>query len=146
MVCQPAWCNTARDLVADPHLRERAYLEVFTNDNAPTVGPRVYAGRPFRTLPDAPLRLRLVSALGQHNLELLRHVAGLSEAEIQPLVAAGVIATQPPRSPPPAPGSTAYQSGDVRGDAHYKQAVQTLITAMRQDVTGPGTAGQGRSL
>lgn len=138
--------NTARDLVADPHVRERAYLEVFTNDNAPTVGPRVYAGRPFRTLPDVPLRLHLVSALGQHNLELLRAVAGLSEDEIQPLVAAGVIATQPPESTPPAPGATAYQSGDLRGDAHYKQAVQTLITAMRQDVTGPGTAGKGRSL
>ena len=33
--------HTARDLVADPHLRERAYLEVFTNPNAPSAGPRV---------------------------------------------------------------------------------------------------------
>ena len=42
--------HTARDL-ADPHLRERAYLEVFTNANAPSVGPRVYAGRPFARCP-----------------------------------------------------------------------------------------------
>ena len=52
------------------------------------VGPRVYAGRPFRTLPDAPLALHLVSALGQHNVEILRDVAALSEAEIQGLVEA----------------------------------------------------------
>ena len=70
--------HTARDLVADPHLRERGYLEVFTNANAPAAGPRVYAGRPFRTLPDAPLALHLVSALGQRNVEILRDVAALS--------------------------------------------------------------------
>src|SRR4029453_13087245 len=86
---------TARDLVADPHLRERGYLEVFTNTNALSVGARVYAGRPFRTLPEARLTLHLVSALGQHNVELLRDVAALSEGEIQALVEVGVLATQP---------------------------------------------------
>ena len=65
---------TAADLVANPHLQERGYLEVFTNDNAPRVGPRVYAGRPFRTQPGPPIALRLVAALGQHNVQLLREV------------------------------------------------------------------------
>jgi benzylsuccinate CoA-transferase BbsF subunit len=123
--------HTARDLVADPHLRERRYLEVFTNDNAPAAGPRVYAGRPFRTLPDRPLPLFLVSALGQHNLQLLHEVAGFSDTDIESLVAAGVIATQPGNVTRPAPGATTYQEGDVRGDPHYTQAVQTLVTAMR---------------
>ncbi|MGE3535819.1 MAG: CaiB/BaiF CoA transferase family protein [Candidatus Tectimicrobiota bacterium] len=129
--------NTARDLVADPHVRERAYLEVFHNANAPEVGPRIYAGRPFRSLPHVPLRLRLVSALGQHNVELLRDVVGLSMADIQALVEAGILAEQPREASRPAPGAEAYQAGDLRGDPQYQVAVQALVEASQQ-------AGQGR--
>lgn len=129
--------HTARDLVADPHLRERAYLEVFTNPNAPEVGPRVYAGRPFRTMPEPPLPLHLVSALGQHNVPLLRDVAGLSDAEIQQLRAAGVLAEQPREASTPTPASTSYQEDELRGDPHYKAAVQTLVEALHH-------TGQGR--
>jgi benzylsuccinate CoA-transferase BbsF subunit len=136
--------HTARDLVANPHLRERGYLEVFTNTNAPSAGPRVYAGRPFRTLPDAPLTLHLVSALGQHNVEILRDVAALSEGEIQALVEVGVLATQPRDTTKPAPGATAYQAGDLRGDSHYRVAVQALVDAARQPSDNRPPAGQGR--
>jgi benzylsuccinate CoA-transferase BbsF subunit len=128
--------HTARDLVADPHLRERAYLEVFTNAHAPAGGPRVYAGRPFRTLPEPPLPLHLVSALGQHNVELLRDVAALSEAEIKSLGEAGVLATQPRETTRPAPGAAAYQPGDLRGDPHYQAAVRALVDAAQQP-SGP---------
>jgi benzylsuccinate CoA-transferase BbsF subunit len=128
--------HTARDLVADAHLRERAYLEVFTNANAPRVGPRVYAGRPFRMLPDPPIALFLVSALGQHNVEILRQVAGLSEGEIQHLVAAGVLATQPRELSRPSPGATSYQAGDRRGDPDYKEAVRTLAEASTRRANG----------
>lgn len=121
--------NTARDLVADPHLRARHYLEVFTNKNAPQVGPRIYAGRPFRTLPDPPLSLHLVAALGQHNVQLLQDVAGLSEAEIQSLMEAGILANQPRDPSKPAPGATSYQAGGLRGDSEYKKAVQALVDA-----------------
>src|SRR4030095_17151811 len=136
--------HTARDLVADPDLRERGYLEVFTNTNAPSVGPRVYAGRPFRTLPEARLTLHLVSALGQHNVELLRDVAALSEGEIQALVEAGVPATQPRDTIKPAPGATAYQAGDLRGDPHYRAAVQALVDAACPPSGNRQPAGQGR--
>jgi len=136
--------HTARDLVTDPHLRERGYLEVFTNANAPSVGPRVYAGRPFRTLSEAPLTLHLVSALGQHNVEILGDVAALSEGEIQALVEAGVLATQPQDATKPAPGATAYQAGDLRGDPHYRTAVQALVDAACQPSDNRQPAGQGR--
>jgi benzylsuccinate CoA-transferase BbsF subunit len=123
---------TAADLVANPHLQERGYLEVFTNDNAPRVGPRVYAGRPFRTQPEPPVALRLVAALGQHNMQLLHEVAGLTEANIQRLVEAGVIASRPQETNKPAPGATAYQArGEGRSaDPHYREVVHTLATTM----------------
>jgi benzylsuccinate CoA-transferase BbsF subunit len=94
---------TARDLVTNAHLRERGYFEVFSNENAPRVGTRVYAGRPFR-IPNIPEALRLVSALGQHNVQILREVAKLSDAEIQQLSDAGVIATRPQELDQPAAG------------------------------------------
>jgi crotonobetainyl-CoA:carnitine CoA-transferase CaiB-like acyl-CoA transferase len=119
---------TARDLVANPHLRERGYFEVFTNANAPRVGPRVYAGRPFR-IPNIPEALTLVSALGQHNVEILRAVAQLSAGEIQQLLDAGIIATRPKEAGTPA--ATASRS-DVRErgphfDPDYRQHVRDFI-------------------
>jgi hypothetical protein len=80
-------------------------------------------------LPDPPLPLFLVSALGQHNVEILHHVAGLSEADMQHLMEAGVLATQPRDRSKPAPGTTSYQAGDRRGDPAYKEAVRGLAEA-----------------
>ena len=85
---------TAEDLVADPHLEERGYIEEFENVNAPQAGPRKYAGRPFR-MPGIPMSIRSVAALGEHNVETLRDIAGLSEEEIAALADEGIISTLP---------------------------------------------------
>ena len=85
---------TAEDLVNNPHLRERGYIEEFENINAPQAGPRKYAGRPFR-MPDISFNIRNVAALGEHNMEILRDVAGLSEDEITTLTKDEIIATKP---------------------------------------------------
>jgi crotonobetainyl-CoA:carnitine CoA-transferase CaiB-like acyl-CoA transferase len=104
---------TARDLVANAHLRERGYFEVVDNPNAPRVGPRVFAGRPFN-IPNIPEALTLVSALGQLNVQILREVAGLSEAEIRDMLEAGIIANRPPDPSRPA-ATPSRGSGRERG-------------------------------
>jgi benzylsuccinate CoA-transferase BbsF subunit len=85
---------TASDLVNDPHLKERGFLLEFDNPNCPQVGPRVFAGRPFRT-PGIPMMIRNTAGLGEHNEEVLRDVAGLSKDEIEDLTREGVISTRP---------------------------------------------------
>jgi len=85
---------TAEDLAANPHLKARCYLQEFDNPNAPQVGPRKYAGRPFR-IADTPMTIRQVATLGQHNREILRDVAALSEAEITQLAEDGIISDRP---------------------------------------------------
>jgi crotonobetainyl-CoA:carnitine CoA-transferase CaiB-like acyl-CoA transferase len=128
---------TARDLVIDPHLRERQYFEVFTNANAPRVGVRVYAGRPFR-IPHIPESLSLVSALGQHNDQILRDVAKLSEPEIQQLLAAGILATQPKDAEKPA-ATGPRSDGRERGphyDPDYPQYLRQLGEPL---VAAPGS-------
>jgi crotonobetainyl-CoA:carnitine CoA-transferase CaiB-like acyl-CoA transferase len=92
---------TARDLVNDPHLIERGFLLEFDNPRCPQVGPRVYAGRPFRT-PEIPMVIGSAAALGEHNEEVLRDVAGLSRDEIEELTRERVISTRPrPEEPAP---------------------------------------------
>ncbi len=92
---------TAEDLVANPHLQEREYIEEFVNVNAPQAGPRKYAGRPFR-MPGVSMGIHSVAALGEHNEEILREIAGLSEEEIAALADDGIISNLPlPTEPRP---------------------------------------------
>ena len=92
---------TAEDLVSNPHLNKRNYIQEFENLNAPQAGPRKYAGRPFR-MPDISFSIRSVAALGEHNSETLRDVAGLSDEEIGAMVSEGIISTRPlPTEPHP---------------------------------------------
>jgi benzylsuccinate CoA-transferase BbsF subunit len=85
---------TAKDLVADPHLKARGFLQEFDNPACPQVGPRVYAGRPFRTA-GIPMMIRNAAAMGEHNEQILRDVAGLSKDEIEELAREAVISTRP---------------------------------------------------
>ena len=85
---------TAADLVSNPHLRERGYLEEFQNIHAGYAGPRTYAGRPFR-IPRIPMAINHVAALGEHNVSVLRDLAQLSDSEISSLTEDGIVSTRP---------------------------------------------------
>jgi benzylsuccinate CoA-transferase BbsF subunit len=85
---------TAADLVNDPHLRERGFLQEYQREGSPSTGPRTYAGRPFR-IPGIPMAIRHAAGLGEHNDAVLREVAGLSQVEIRSLAEQGVIADKP---------------------------------------------------
>jgi benzylsuccinate CoA-transferase BbsF subunit len=81
---------TAEDLVNDPHLKQREFIQTIERAG----GPRTYAGRPFR-IPGVSMAIRSVANLGEHNEAVLREVAGLSEKEISALAADGVISNRP---------------------------------------------------
>ncbi len=92
---------TAEDLVGDPHLKERGFFQEFNNVNCPHLGSRTYAGRPFRTA-EIPMVIKHAASLGEHNQQVLRELAGLSQEEIDHLQQAGVIADRPnPDEPRP---------------------------------------------
>ena len=85
---------TAADLVADPHLEDRGYFDTFDNPLQPQVGPRKFAGRPFR-IPRIPTPLFQSPNLGQHNIRALREIGGLSDEEIDELTKEGIINSRP---------------------------------------------------
>lgn len=88
-VCAGA-AMTAADLVEDPHLKQRGFLQQLERAG----GMRTYAGRPFR-IPRIPIAIRHVATLGEHNEAVLREVAGLTSQEIRALESDGVIANRP---------------------------------------------------
>jgi benzylsuccinate CoA-transferase BbsF subunit len=88
---------TAADLVEDPHLEQRGFLQEIERPG----GRRTFAARPFR-MPRLDMTIRQVADLGEHNELVLREVAGLSQQEIRALAADGVIADRP-RAGEPAP-------------------------------------------
>ena len=81
---------TGADLVNDPHLRERGYIQEINRAG----GLRAFAGRPFH-MPGLNMAIRHVAAMGEHNESVLREVAGLSQDEIRALEKEGVISTRP---------------------------------------------------
>ena len=85
---------TAQQLANDDHLNQRGFLWEFENPVSSGVGPRVYAGRPFRTQ-EIPLSITKAAGLGQDNREILEGIAGLSAAEIAELAEEGVIGSEP---------------------------------------------------
>ena len=127
---------TARDLVSNPHLMERSYFDLFNSENAPRIGPRVYAGRPFR-IPRNPVALRHVSTLGEHNLQILRDIAELPDLEIGRLVEEGVIATRPRAIEPPASGASRRGiSGEAMPfDPNYREHLGLVDTTLDPPVS-----------
>ena len=85
---------TAADLADDPHLKQRGFLQEFERADRPSVGPRTFAGRPFRVA-GLDMTIRQVADLGEHNDVVLQEVAGLSQAEIRALAEDGVISSRP---------------------------------------------------
>ena len=85
---------TAADLVSDPHLRQRGFLQEYEREGSPTVGIRTYAGRPFR-VPGVPMAIRHTARMGEHNNAVLQEVAGLSASEISALAEQNVIYSRP---------------------------------------------------
>ena len=81
---------TAADLVDDPHLKQREFLQTIERAG----GLRTYAGRPFR-MPGLSMAIRHAADLGEHNEVVLREVAGLSREEISALAKDGVISNRP---------------------------------------------------
>lgn len=81
---------TAADLVDDPHLEHRGFLQQIERAG----GTRTISGRPFR-IPGISMKIRHVAAMGEHNESVLREVAGLSREEVEALSAQGVISDRP---------------------------------------------------
>ena len=80
-----------RDMLSDPHFRERGYFESAEHDAATGLGRREYVSRGWR-MSDNDVRIRKPAPLlGEDNQYVLSHVLGLSGSRIQSLEAADAV-------------------------------------------------------
>jgi hypothetical protein len=84
-----------------------------------------------------PVSMFLVSALGQHNVDVLHEVGGFRDPEIQQLIEAGIIHTKPRNSNPPVLGATGNQSSERERhkDSNYKAAVRQWVESQSHHAT-----------
>lgn len=76
-------------IVRDPQLRHRNHYLEFTQPSDP--GTRLTVDGEAIRFVDAEPELRRAPMMGEHNAEILRELAGLSESEIAALVESGVV-------------------------------------------------------
>lgn len=79
--------NSSRDVLADEDLVARGYWQRLDH---PVIGPMAIAGPPFRIDGERP-ELRSVPLLGEHTREIAQDVLGVGAAEVERLIAEGVL-------------------------------------------------------
>ena len=83
----------ARQLVEDPHLAARGFFPLIAH---PDAGTYPFPGLPVHLSRTPATYRRPAPGLGEHNQEVFAGILGMTDAEIDALRAAGVIAEQPP--------------------------------------------------
>jgi crotonobetainyl-CoA:carnitine CoA-transferase CaiB-like acyl-CoA transferase len=83
---------TAPDLAASPYLAHRGF---FTELDHPEAGRHSHPGLPFHARIAQGTQRTASPAFGEGNEYVLRHILGLSDPEIERLIASGAFATEP---------------------------------------------------
>ena len=85
----------SKDLLFDPHLRERQFYEVVRHHPSTGMPPLPYAGRPWRLSATPAVAPRAAPLMGEHNDFVLRELLGLTDSEVARLESEDVIASAP---------------------------------------------------
>jgi crotonobetainyl-CoA:carnitine CoA-transferase CaiB-like acyl-CoA transferase len=84
--------NSASDLMDDPHLLARGFMQFITRD---FMGDQPHPSAPWRLGSEAiPIRTS-APTLGQHNQQILGGLLGLSDSQLESLNQDGIIGNKP---------------------------------------------------
>ena len=85
----------SKDLLFDPHLRERGFYEVSRHNPSTGMPPLPYAGRPWKLSETPAVAPRAAPLMGEHNELVLLELLGMSEVEVRRLEEEGIIGYAP---------------------------------------------------
>ena len=85
----------SKDLLFDPHLRERGFYEVVRHHPSTGMPPLPYAGRPWKLSETPAVQPKAAPLMGEHNEFVLRELLGITDVEVRRLEAEGVIGCAP---------------------------------------------------
>jgi crotonobetainyl-CoA:carnitine CoA-transferase CaiB-like acyl-CoA transferase len=116
----------ARDLIEDPHLRDRGFYEWFDFGE---LGFRPLIGRPFRWDSSTTVAIRSrAPRFGEHNAEVLCGPGGMSADQYDEALRDGVTATDPIGPPPAQPLrlQDMVERGSMELDESYASRLRSL--------------------
>ena len=85
----------SKDLLFDPHLRDRGFYEVVRHHPSTGIPPLPYASRPWRFSETPAVSPKAGPMMGEHNRYVLMELLGKTEAEVGRLETAGIIGYAP---------------------------------------------------
>lgn len=129
--------NDARDLLLDPHLRERGFYQMVDHAPASGVGRRPIIGEPWK-LSETPVSIRRPAPpLGEANAYVLEDLVGLSPETFDRLVAERLTGEleAPPERPNPLPLDEQVRLGRIHSyDPDYRERLG--LAREMSEVTG----------
>ncbi len=85
----------SKDLLFNPHLRERQFYEVVPHHPSTEMPPLPYAGRPWKMSETPAVQPKAAPLMGEHNDFVLRELLGLTAGEVTRLEGEGIIGYAP---------------------------------------------------
>ncbi len=85
----------SKDLLFDPHLRERRFHEVVSHHPSTKMPPLPYAGRPWKLSATPAVPPKAAPLMGEHNEFVFKDLLGMSDADVAKLEEEGVIGYAP---------------------------------------------------
>ena len=85
----------SKELLFNPHLRERRFYEVVRHHPSTEIPPLPYAGRPWKLSKTPAVPPVAAPLMGEHNRAVLRDLLGLTEEDIDALEESGIIGYAP---------------------------------------------------
>jgi len=83
----------ARDLLLDPHLKQRQFFEYVPHPDS--IGVRPVIGRPYRLMSADISISKSAPKFGEDNIYVLKDILGLNEVDIESLYEAGIVTDHP---------------------------------------------------
>ena len=85
----------SKDLLFDPHLKERGFYEVVSHHTSTNLPPLPYASRPWKLSGTPAVPGKAAPLMGEHNKQVLGELLSRSEEEIAALERQGIIGYAP---------------------------------------------------
>jgi crotonobetainyl-CoA:carnitine CoA-transferase CaiB-like acyl-CoA transferase len=85
----------SKDLLVNPHLKDRKFYEVVPHHPSTGMPPLPYAGRPWKLSETPAVAGKAAPVIGEHNRLVFTEILGYTGAELETLEAEGVIGYAP---------------------------------------------------
>ena len=129
----------SKELLIDPHLKERGYYEVVSHHPSTGIPPLPYAGRPWKLSGTPAVATgKAAPIMGEDNRRVLCQLLGRTEDELSVLEREGVIGYAPSDPSPvqrPAPDEQVRQGRMQRYETDYQEQVERLYGLDRPGVS-----------